>query len=62
MQFANDADWIGREVERVWMSRTEGKDLQVSSEQAEEVELAIQSTRQLGRDTRQKQIVRPSHF
>ncbi|GAA5901340.1 hypothetical protein JCM5296_006764 [Sporobolomyces johnsonii] len=56
MQFANDADWIGREVERVWKTETEGKDLQVLPEQAKEVELAIQSTRQLGKDTRQKQI------
>ncbi|GAA5883558.1 hypothetical protein JCM16303_005487 [Sporobolomyces ruberrimus] len=56
MQFANDADWIGREVERVWKSRTHGKDLAVSSSQASEVETAIESTRQLGRDTRQKQI------
>ncbi|GAA5851143.1 hypothetical protein JCM8547_004143 [Rhodosporidiobolus lusitaniae] len=56
MQFANDADWIGREVERVWRSATEGKALQVSEVQAREVELAIESTRQLGKDTRQKQV------
>ncbi|GAA5969776.1 hypothetical protein JCM3765_003453 [Sporobolomyces pararoseus] len=56
MQFANDADWIGREVERVWKSKTEGKALSISSSQVAEVETAIDSTRQLGRDTRQKQI------
>ncbi|GAA5988600.1 hypothetical protein JCM5350_005762 [Sporobolomyces pararoseus] len=56
MQFANDADWIGREVERVWKSKTEGKALSVSPSQVAEVETAIESTRQLGRDTRQKQI------
>ncbi|GAA6011922.1 hypothetical protein JCM10207_003430 [Rhodosporidiobolus poonsookiae] len=56
MQFANDAEWIGREVERVWRASTEGKQLQVSVEQVKDVELAIQSTRQLGKDTRQKQI------
>ncbi|GAA5897511.1 hypothetical protein JCM6882_003504 [Rhodosporidiobolus microsporus] len=56
MQFANDADWIGREVERIWRSATEGKQLQVSEEQAIDVELAIQSTRQLGKDTRSKQV------
>ncbi|GAA5914746.1 uncharacterized protein JCM6883_001077 [Sporobolomyces salmoneus] len=56
MQFANDADWIGREVERVWKSKTEGQDLSISTHQATEVEAAIESTRQLGRDTRQKQI------
>ncbi|GAA5824155.1 hypothetical protein JCM11251_001543 [Rhodosporidiobolus azoricus] len=56
MQFANDADWIGREVERIWREATEGKQLQVSEHQASEVELAIQSTRQLGKDTRSKQV------
>lgn len=58
MQFANDAEWIGREVERVWRTVTEDKDLPVAPEQAKEVQLAIESTRQLGRDTWQKQIVR----
>lgn len=58
MQFANDAEWIGREVERIWKEASEGKDLQVTAKQAREVELAFQSTRQLGRDTRRKQIVR----
>lgn len=58
MQFANDAEWIGREVERIWREASEGKDLQVTAKQAREVELAFQSTRQLGRDTRRKQIVR----
>ncbi|GAA5943718.1 uncharacterized protein JCM15063_005814 [Sporobolomyces koalae] len=56
MQFANDADWIGREVERVWKSRTAGKALQIAADQASEVEIAIEATRQLGRDTRHKQI------
>ncbi|BGP32042.1 ribosome bioproteinsis protein ytm1 [Rhodotorula toruloides] len=56
MQFANDAEWIGREVERIWREASEGKDLQVTAKQAREVELAFQSTRQLGRDTRRKQI------
>ncbi|GAA5977789.1 hypothetical protein JCM11641_006073 [Rhodosporidiobolus odoratus] len=53
MQFANDADWIGREVERVWKA---AKRLQISSAQVQDVEIAIQSTRQLGKDTRQKQV------
>ncbi|BGP24613.1 ribosome bioproteinsis protein ytm1 [Rhodotorula toruloides] len=56
MQFANDAEWIGREVERIWREASEGKDLQVTAKQAREVELAFQSTRKLGRDTRRKQI------
>ncbi|BGP48144.1 ribosome bioproteinsis protein ytm1 [Rhodotorula kratochvilovae] len=56
MQFANDAEWIGREVERIWRTATEDKELPVAQDQANEVQLAIESTRQLGRDTRQKQI------
>lgn len=58
MQFANDAEFIGREVERVWRTATDDKELPVAPEQAKEVQLAIETTRQLGRDTRQKQIVR----
>ncbi|GAA6056789.1 hypothetical protein JCM3770_002800, partial [Rhodotorula araucariae] len=56
MQFANDAEWIGREVERIWRTATDGKQLPVEQTQANEVHLAIESTRQLGKDTRQKQI------
>ncbi|GAA6016544.1 hypothetical protein JCM11491_002356 [Sporobolomyces phaffii] len=57
MQFANDADWIGREVERVWRSNTTGgRQLSIAPSQVSEVETAIEATRQLGRDTRQKQI------
>ena len=58
MQFANDAEWIGREADRVWHSIASDKAAKVPKSQVREIELAIQSTRQLGRDTRQKQIVR----
>ena len=57
MQFANDAEWIGREADRVWRSIASDKAAKVPKSQVREIELAIQSTRQLGRDTRQKQIV-----
>ncbi|GAA5981725.1 hypothetical protein JCM10908_004578 [Rhodotorula pacifica] len=56
MQFANDAEWIGREAERVWHSVGSDKAATVAKSQVREIELAIESTRQLGRDTRQKQI------
>ncbi|GAA5871104.1 hypothetical protein JCM3774_005109 [Rhodotorula dairenensis] len=56
MQFANDAEWIGREADRVWHSVPSDKAARVPKSQVREIELAIQSTRQLGRDTRQKQI------
>ncbi|GAA5898920.1 hypothetical protein JCM8208_005428 [Rhodotorula glutinis] len=56
MQFANDAEYIGREVERVWRTATDDQDLPVAPGQAKDVQLAIETTRQLGRDTRQKQI------
>lgn len=62
MQFANDAEWIGREANRLWDAAVAQHADQVSQDQRRDVELAIQSMRQLGRDTRQRQIVRSSRF
>lgn len=54
VQFANDTDWIGEAVEAVWRKSKSGQ----SSELDADVEKALKMTKKMGRDWREKQIVR----
>jgi hypothetical protein len=54
VQFANDTDWIGAAVEALWRKSKNGQ----SSELDSDVERALKMTKKLGKDWREKQIVR----
>lgn len=54
VQFANDTDWIGEAVEAVWRKSKSGQ----SSELDLDVEQALKMTKKMGKDWRERQIVR----
>jgi hypothetical protein len=59
IQFANDSEWIGDEIERVWrQSALMSKTSQMGSSQHEaEIGHALALTKKMGSDWREKQIV-----
>ncbi|KAK4698605.1 hypothetical protein P7C70_g7668, partial [Phenoliferia sp. Uapishka_3] len=54
MQFANDAEWIGDEVEKTWQRLAQGRDKEFS--QATEVEHAVGRMRTMAFEWRQRQV------
>lgn len=54
MQFANDAAWIGDEVEKAWRTLAKAKGRE---REGEEVERAVERMRKMGKEWREKQVV-----
>lgn len=59
MQFANDAAWIGDEVEKAWKTLAKGKGREV---EGGEVDRAVERMRKMGRDWTEKQVVSFARF
>ena len=60
IQFANDAEWIGDEIDRTWQRRLQGRTKDAG--QAGEVGKAVERMRALAVEWRKRQVVRPSYF